>query len=61
MNNGDFMVDIAHLAVIIGAFVAYIVLHLSGHADHSTDTGILTLAAFLGGSFVRSKDTRGSK
>jgi NO-binding membrane sensor protein with MHYT domain len=55
--TGDLMTDVAHLAVIICAFGAYTVLHLSGHADHSTDTAIFTLAAFFGGSYARSKES----
>lgn len=59
MKNGDFMTDIAHLAVIVCAFGAYTALHMTGHADHSTDTALFTLAAFFGGSFTRSKDASG--
>ena len=60
MKNGELMSDIAHLAVIVCAFGAYTLLHMSGHADHSTDTALFTLAAFFGGSYTRSKDARGS-
>lgn len=59
MNNGEFMADVAHFAVIVCAFGAYTALHMTGHADHSTDTALFTLAAFFSGSYTRSKDSRG--
>jgi NO-binding membrane sensor protein with MHYT domain len=59
--DGEVMADVSHIAVIICAFTAYTILHMSGHADHSTDTALWTLAAFFGGSYTRSKDSRGTK
>lgn len=60
-KTGDVMADVAHIAVIVCAFGAYTFLHWSGHADHSTDQALWTLAAFLGGSYVRSKDSKGNQ
>jgi hypothetical protein len=59
--NGEIMIDVAHIAVIVCAFATYSFLHATGHADHSTDTAIFTLAAYFSGSYVRSKDAQRGK
>lgn len=49
-------IDLAHIAVIVSAFTAYTVLHMTGNGNPSTDSAIFTLASFFAGSWIRSKE-----
>jgi NO-binding membrane sensor protein with MHYT domain len=57
--NGAKMIDWVHVAMIVSCLSSYTFLHFTGHADPQTSEALLSLAAFFGGSYARSKNPGG--
>jgi hypothetical protein len=54
-KDGVPMVDWVHIALIGFALTAYTILKLFGHSDPTSDSSLLGIATFFGGSYARSK------